>query len=272
MESRAGSLGDYECFFLSGCGFGFGGDYSRALQADHAKDYNIAIKHYQRVMLRHPHSHRAMESARAAAQIAIYKLKHYHLALTFLKFLRAHATKNSQRIWAQRNIASIYYNELADYKQAATEYYRLLNLPMPQPDRYRYRFRVAKSDYFLNRFRQANAELDYLPLNRNRFKINDNFAFKALVLRANIFLGLKKIDKGIDTFKEVMDRFPKKSRTDDIALNLAVCYEEENKFRHSIRVLQSIRATYPSPQFIDARIKRLKERLAEMPKALRRKK
>jgi len=52
---------------------------------------------------------------------------------------------------------------------------------------------------------------------------------------------------------------------DNVAMNIIVCYEELEAFDKAIERLEKMRPTYRDPEFIDLKIKRLKERKANLP-------
>ena len=52
-----------------------------------------------------------------------------------------------------------------------------------------------------------------------------------------------------------------------MALNLAVCFEEQNNFEAAIEVLQEMKEDYPQPEFVELKIQRLKTRRKNLPGA-----
>lgn len=212
---------------------------------------------------RNPETEQAVIAAREGARIAFFETKDYRLALNLFKHLVLYSKDEHERREAQKKIATIYYEHLADYQNAVAEFYRLLDLPHSPEEEFEDRFAIAKSQYFLNRFFQAQAELDALL----KKDIPKDQMFDALMLKANIFLARKSMDNAIKTFQQVIAQFPERSKKEDVALNLAVCYEEQKKFNEAIQVLKGLRDSYPTPEFIDMRIKRLQERASYLPGA-----
>ena len=122
---------------------------------------------------------------------------------------------------------------------------------------------VARAQYYMNNFFQAESEIDSLL----RLKSDDNIRFSALMLKGNILVAKKEFTKAIDIFKGLIDKYPQRSIQENVGLTLAVCYEENDNFKEAIKVLEDYRGKYNPPEYIELRIKRLQERLRNAPGA-----
>ena len=83
-----------------------------------------------------------------------------------------------------------------------------------------------------------------------------------------------KQNHNINIYKEAADQFfkliqanPEKSTKENVIITLAVCYEENLDFKGAIQVLEKYKAIHPQPDYIELRIRRLKERLKNAPGA-----
>ena len=77
----------------------------------------------------------------------------------------------------------------------------------------------------------------------------------------------KDLDGAIKTLRELESRDSEKFKKENLGLVLAKCYEEQKNLMAAVEVLQSMRNYYPRVEFIDRRIKNLKERAALQPGA-----
>lgn len=218
---------------------------------------------YQRLMTREPRSKNGLQAAREGARVAFTERQAYSKALRFYRHLVLYSSNAEERRTAQKKIAIIYYENLADYKQAVTEYFKLLELPHSPAEDFEYRINIAKSYYFLNNFYQSRSEIQQLL----KQALTPDQRFETLLLRANIFLAVKAMDEAIETFQQVIRDFPERAKKESVALSLALCFEEQRKFDEAIQTLKSIREQYSAPEFIDLRIKRLQERASYLPGA-----
>jgi tetratricopeptide (TPR) repeat protein len=205
----------------------------------------------------------ALSAARTGARIAFLEVKDYRRALFFYKYIVLYSDDEKERSEAQRHLAEIYFERLTDYDQAVLEYNRLLELPHGEKEGIDFRMNIAKSYFYLNKFSQAEAELDMVLRNNS----NDTIHFDANLLKANIHLATRNLDGAIEIFKMLMQRFPEQSREEHVGLSLAVCYEEKNDFKLARAVLNDVRGFYPRPDFIDLKIQRLQERESQLPGA-----
>ncbi len=236
---------------------------SRGQQAEQKKDYATAVARYQRIIDKDPKSPVGLQAAAKAARICHYELKKFTEAILFYRNIVLYSNNESERIAAQKEIAELYFTQLLDYPQAITEYQKLLTLKLTPDEEDEDRFAVAKSYFYDNNFFQARVEADTL-LKKSK---NPQVVFDALNFKANVQLTSRDIDGAIATLKDLKQRDPQKAKADFTDLALAVCYEEKKDFGNAILTLQGMRTYYPRKEFLDRRIRSLKERASYLPGA-----
>lgn len=242
-------------------------EYERAEKAERDKRYPEAVQHYKNVVDRYVKSDLALKSAERAGRVSLYELHsdkdRFTKAIQFFKHIVLYSPDQKARIEAQQKIAEINFSQLMNYNQAVIEYSRLLELPHSPIEGFNYRLSIARSYYYLSNFFQALVEIDLL-LKKGYDK---SLLFDALLLKANIYLTNKQLDEAIDVLKRLLDEYPERSKSETIGLVLALCYEEQKNFPKAIETLESIKEYYPRKQFIENRIKTLKERQTYLPGA-----
>lgn len=238
-------------------------EFERAQKANQTNQFEKAVEHFKKVIDISVDGDKALVSAREAARILHYELKRYDEAISFYRHTILYGKTEQERILAQKKVADIYFNQLTNYTQAITEYSRLLDLPHSHDDGLTYRLVVARSYFYLNNFFQAQTEIGNVIADHPPEELH----FEALVLRSNIYLATKDYKKAEEVLLEILNDFPQRSKTQNISLNLAVAYEEQSNFAKAIETLESLRESYPRREFIDQRIKNLKERQSYLPGA-----
>lgn len=238
-------------------------EYERGEKAEVSKNWPEALGHYRAIVERASVTDVSLKAAAHAARIAHYETKDFDAAVRNYKFVVLNGKDAAARLDAQKKIAEIELEHRLDYQAAITEYQRLLDLPHSRAEGYAYRMAIARSYFYKSEFYQAQVELETLL----KEDLEPNKAFDAMLLRANIFLTTKRLDDAVRTLSELIKKFPQKAKEETIGLVLAVCYEEQRNYARAIETLESIRKDYPRKDFIENRIRTLRERQGLLPGA-----
>lgn len=238
-------------------------EFRKAEEEARKKSFEEALKHYQNVVNRHVKSELALRAAKESARLNHYELKRYGDAIASYKHVVLYSSSSRDRVEAQKKIADLHFNQTLDYAQAITEYSRLLDLPHTPAEEFNYHLVIARSYFYLNNFYQAQVEIDSILAGKH----DPSMVFDSLLLKANILLTTKKLDDAIVVLRQLIEKYPERSKAETIGLILAVCYEEQKNFVKAIETLESIKNTYPRRSFIENRIKALRERQSYLPGA-----
>jgi tetratricopeptide (TPR) repeat protein len=225
--------------------------------------FRIAISHLEKVITRSPNSKLGVEAAREAARISFYEIKDFPKSIQYYQQIVLNSPNAEERMNAQRQIVSIYFDQLTDYPKAVLEINKLIVMIEDPKERSEYKMRLARAYYYQNNFAQAENEVEEFL----RTNSSNEQRFDMLFLKGNIELAKKDLPAAVEIFKNLLHDYPEKSLKDNVGLTLSVCFEELKDFKSAIDVLEKIRATHPMPEYIDVRIKRLKERLQNQPGA-----
>lgn len=248
---------------LSACSPPEAKDYKRAQQEMSQGHHRIALSSLDRVMKRAPDSEFAVKAARDGARIASLEIKDYKRAVEYYQFLVLHSPDPAERISAQKQLASIYFDQLQNYDKAILELNKLVRGTESDVEIARYKLDIARANYYQNNFFQAHSEIDDLL----KLNVGDDERFSAWVLKSNIHIALKEYVKAIEILKKVAATYPQKSLQENVFQTLAVCYEESDNFAEAINTLESVKDKYPQPEYIEIRVKRLKDRQKNRPGA-----
>jgi len=248
---------------LSACSPPEAKDYKEAQQEIAQGHHRIALSSLDRVLKRAPESEIALKAARDGARVASLEVKDYKRAVDYYQFLVLHSKDPDERVSAQKQLASIYFDQLQNYDKAIIELNKLIRDTESDVDIARYKLDIARANYYQNNFFQAHSELDELL----KLHIDDNERFSAWVLKSNIHIALKEYFKAIEILKKVTSTFPQKSLQENVYQTLAVCYEEGDNFAEAIKTLETVKDKYAKPEYIEIRIKRLRDRQKNRPGA-----
>ncbi|WP_413576407.1 tetratricopeptide repeat protein [Bdellovibrio sp. HCB290] len=248
---------------LSACSSQEKGDFKLAEKNVNQGNYKVALDYFDRVILRNNESEYPLEAAREAARVSFFELKDYERTINYHRFIVLHSKDEKERVQSQKQIAEIYFNNLQNYQASIVEFSKLQQMPHTDLEASQYQMSIARANYYMNNFFQAESEIDSLL----RLKSDDNIRFQALMLKGNILVAKKEFVKAIDIFKGIIDKYPQRSIQENVGLVLAVCYEENDNFKDAIKVLEGYRDKYSPPEYIELRIKRLQERMKNAPGA-----
>lgn len=249
---------------MSACSSQEQADFKQAQRSIAQGHFRIGLSALDRVIKRsNPGSELPLEAAREAARISFFEIKDFDRAIQYHHFIVLNSPQQKERLESQRQIASIYFNNLQNYSQAIIEYSKLQQMPHTDTEAAQYKINIARAHYYQNNFFQSESEIDSLL----KLKADDNTHFTAQMLKGNILVARKDFVAAAEVFKGLIQRFPEKSIQENVALILAVCYEENFDFKSAIAVLDAHRDKYQPPEYIELRIKRIQERMKNAPGA-----
>lgn len=250
-------------FVSSACSSQEQADYKQAQKEIYQQHYRIGLSLLDRVIKRNASSDLPLIAAREAARISFFEIKDFDKAIQYHRFIILHSPNEKERLESQRQIAAIYFNNLQNYQLSIVEYSKLQEMPHTDLEAAQYKMNMARAQYYLNNFFQAESEIDALL----KLKSDDNIRFSALMLKGNILVGKKDFKAAAEIFKGLLQNFPEKANQENVPLTLAVCHEENLDFNSAIAVLEQYRNKYSQQEYIELRIKRLKERMKNAPGA-----
>jgi lipopolysaccharide biosynthesis regulator YciM len=248
---------------LAGCVPGGQREYETAQAEAASGQFKSAVGHYDKILIRFSGEEVSLRAAREAARISFYDTKDFKKAVGFFKYIVLYSNDASERDSAQKQIADIYFTQLNDYPKAVIEINKVLTITSNPTERAKYKINLAKAYYYQNNFAQAENEVDEFL----RATKDEKLRFDLTMLKGNIALAKKDLTKATEIYKEVMRVFPDRAQRENVALTLAVCYEELKDFKNAMATLEILKKTHPVPEYIDVRIKRLLERQKNAPGA-----
>lgn len=233
------------------------------MRAEEAGSFSQALTLFERTMIRYPDTSTAVFAARRGFRISYFENKDYQKAITFLRFIILKSKDPKERNGRQLELASIYFDHLQDYEKSLTEFGKLTSIPLNDADQIKVKFYMAQAYYHKNEFFQAKSEIHELL----KKEMTPEFRFNVLMLQTNILVSERDWPKAIENYKKLIQMFPDKEITENLALNLSACYEENNDYKNAIAILEGLRERHSDPDYIDLRVKKIVQRSKNQPGA-----
>lgn len=238
-------------------------DLRKAQSEAAGQNWRTAVSLYEEILQAEPSSEAALTAAREGARIATLEIKDVSRAIPLYRHLVLYSHDPAESLSAQKQIVDILFGQIQDYPRAIEEISRLLQVETDPAERVNYRVKLARSYYHMNNFMQAAAELK--ELNKNPHASKDDFEVKEL--QANVLIADKKYDEAAVLLRELLEKHRDHAIKENVPMTLAVALEEQKDFKGAISVLESVKADHPVPEYVELRLKRLRERSLNQPGA-----
>ncbi len=248
---------------LPGCSNKQESDFNDAQEYASRDQWRKAAQSYDQVIKRNPQSEIALKSMKEVARIHFMQTKDYKKSAHYYQLLVLHSPIEEDRIDAQKQLASIYFESLQDYERAAIEYSKLAGSSRLDTEKATYKLAGARSYYYLGNYFQTLSEINE-TLN---LKSEQSTEFQARLLMGNVYVAQKNFTKAAEIFRQIIEKFPEKALKENVYLVLSLSYEENGDYQKALEVLDKIKDIYEPKEYIELRLKRIKERARNQPGA-----
>lgn len=255
------------CAFLVmqalGCSSALERDFKAAQKEQAQKHFRRAIQLYDQVIKRDPENPLAVESMKEAARISFLEIKDYQKAGAYYKKVIQYSQFEQDRIEAQLRLASLYFESLQDYSSAAIEFSKLATSSRLESEKALHKLSVARSYYYLGNYFQTLSEINEIL----KLKSDKETEFQARLLNGNVFVAQKKFLEAAALFRDLIAKFPEKALAENVHLVLSLSLEESGDYKKALSTLEEIQPVYKPAEYLELRIKRIKERAKNQPGA-----
>lgn len=238
-------------------------EYKKGIKAVETGNNTQAVFHFERTTLRSPDSRAALNAARQGFRVSYYELKDYDRAIKFLRFIILRSRDAKERATQQMQLATIYFDHMQNYDKALEEFGKLSSISLDDEQQIKVRFYIAQAYYHKNEFTQSKSEISEML----KSIMTAEMRFNILMLQTNIFVSEKSWTQAIDNYKKLIQLFPDREVSDNLALNLSACYEESDDYKNAISVLEQLKTKNADADYIDLRIKKVIQRSKNQPGA-----
>lgn len=220
------------------------------------------LRNLELILIMSPEHPYAMKAALLGADSSFKTPENRTYFQKFAKFIVSHSSDENQQIDFQKRVADSYF-ESSEYAQAVIEYQRILSKPDFVDGRYEVLITLAKSYYFLRRFDQAMVEIKKVIQSAPTPELR----FQGQLLVADIFSGNKQYKESLEIFSKIQNEDAEFYKKNNLALNVALIYEEMEDFDKAINVLKNMDRSQLGEKFINEKIERLLSRKEFLPGA-----
>lgn len=238
-------------------------DYKKAVNLVNEKRYAESLILFEKITKRGGDLEVSLRAAKEAGRVSQFEAKDFVKAISFYRFIVLNSASQEDRLLSQRAIATIYFDHLQDYPSSIREFNKLLPLIQPGPEKGSVKLKLARAYYYLGNFDQSQIEISELL----KTKISEDDWFDTNVLLGNLLIAKKKFYEASSVFRKVVEASPERALKENIYLSLSMSLEEEGKFSESLQTLERIMESYQPREYLELRIKRLKERQKNQPGA-----
>ena len=269
-------------FSLVACGgTGAKGEYILAEKLWHEGSYVAAATQFERAYTRDQKGQLGKQALFRAATTQMLFTSNFEAALRlFRKYLEADPDGPGARD-AEIQIGEILFTKVRRYEPAIQHYRKWLREHPGDPLNAEFLYRVGRAQFYLWQFEDAIQTFETAALQAG----DDRWASEALYQSGMAYLALagqsqeaQSQDDGEDgagsagkkerylraskAFQQTAERFPKEKAAQEARLAMATVHEELGQWEEALAVLATIESSYPTPQVIQIRQRRIKERLA----------
>lgn len=192
-----------------------------------------------------------LASARHLYEISFFQTKNYKKALRYLDTIISNADSYSESMEALKKKAFIEHKNLSLYEPAIASYSRLLsNSSLSLAEEQEFRLNLVKCLFAINKFEQAKLELK--PLFDPTRPLEIRLAAKNL--EASIFQSEGNLIKAVESYKAAFELATTDNEKQEIAINIALCYEQNEQYEKAYDVLDKLGDSAP---FLDEKKKQL---------------
>ena len=219
------------------------------------KFYN-AIEYYMSFAYKHPEHPRAPEALFEIGNIQQLMLGETDKAIETYRKLVASYAINVYTIQAQRRIADIFKNNYSNYRQALTEYDKLIRAVPADKDAPAVQYEIADCYTLLHEYDQADLEYQALIEKYPAYENMEQVYFK----KANNAYISGKYDKAIEDYQKILQLFPETKFKTDVLFGLGSSYDEMEDFDQAKNFYAQVKDTYPTPRVVEIRMQGLEKR------------
>lgn len=237
------------------------------------KKYAAAVNEFEKVASRDPRGKLGLQALYRAAMTQNLYLNNPSDALKKLRTYVQLSGDEKSRWEAQKQIGDILYERLERHEEAIDHYHELLQARASSPEAPDFLFRIGKSHYFLWQFKEAIESFRQLQEKYPSSRWSEhagleigNVLFTRAERGSEDGIATPSGDgykEAISAFKAFIDRYPNSPLVPEAHFGIASCLEESNQLDAAYQLFNSIRTTYPSPNVVEIKLARIRERKAQ---------
>jgi TolA-binding protein len=231
--------------------------------------YAASVTEFEKVVTKDPAGRLGLQALfRAAMTQTLYLSQHGEAVRKFRSFVEA--AGDTVPAWeAQKQIGEILYSKTEQYDQAIQHYRALLKAKPSSPESSEFQFRIGKSQFFLWQFDEAITTYRDLIKKHPKSPWAEKAAYEIGLTyftrgernpAGGGVQGSEAYQDAMEAFERFMKRYPQSALLPDAKFGIASCLEEMDQLDAAYHAFEELRPTYPSPNVIEVKLVRIRER------------
>ncbi len=249
---------------LSGCKDDMKDLYQKAMNAYQAEDYQKAVELFEKILAKYPDHSLSRKARYELGNIYLYKLKQPQAALKHLQDLYAQSQPGKYSLESLKLIGYIYDKSLNDCPKGIDVYRRLIQKYASEVDAAAYQLAIGECYFKLHEYEQAMQEYQTVVDEYS----DSPHVFRATFQFANSLALLENWEQAAALHEELLssETLPEQLAV-DIKLELAFCYEQQERFEDALHLYQELQEVDPNSividmALLDRKIERVQESIA----------
>ena len=231
-------------------------DFKTAKDLVRERKFYNAIEYYLSFVYKNPEHPRSPEALFEIGKIQQMMLGEVDKSIETYRKLVANYPINIYTVQAQRRIADIFKNNYSNYRQALTEYDKLIRAVPNDKSAAEVQFEIADCYTLLHEYDQADLEYQALI---EKYPLYENIEQVFVKKGTNAYIS-GKYEMAIENYQKALNLFPETKFKSDVIFGLASSYDELDDFEKASTYYRQIKDTYPSPKVIDIRLAGIEKR------------
>ena len=216
--------------------------------------FDVAAARYEDYLREDNRSAQAETARFKLANLYLYNLKKYDLAIQHYIHLLEDFPKFSENLMARERLAES-YKGAKDNRAAIQDLENLLIAAPSYPEKRRIRLLIADLYFDLNEFGQALAEYDKVTTD----SAFDDLSQRAYLRQAGIHVIRDEFDAALQAYQRVAGQTGDSVIRRTARYGMADCYERTFKFDEAVKVLQETETDPKTPDYVAKRIAAVRE-------------
>ncbi len=194
-----------------------------------------------------------------ASRLLRFETQNYEKSLMHLRTVVLESQDPKMRLLAQESIAEIDYDHLQNYHEALKELLILEPLLQDQKKKEAIRLKIAQAQHAL---RNNAAALEYIEVSLKSSETEKNAFLK---LKAQIFQAESKFEEALKIYEDMYSKTPDYFVRENLFSTVSNLQEEKKDYKTAIEYLEKNEKFITDKNYLELRIKKLKEKQNNKP-------
>lgn len=194
-----------------------------------------------------------------AARLLRFEIHDYERALKHLRTVVLESQDQKLRLLSQEAIVEIYFDHTQNYKDALQELLILEPLLPESKKKDAVRLKIAQA---LHLVENNQAALEYIDGVLKNISSNKNVFIKT---KAQILQSQKKLDEALKIYEEIFSKTPKYFIDENLFSAVSLIQEEKKDYKVAIEYLTKNAGHIADKNYLELRLKKLKEKQINKP-------